>query len=318
MEKKIHTVLGTVDPSELLFTQCHEHLLLSKGRSFQVNPVLCIDDLEKSVQETKDYFEAGGRGIVEAQPVGCSRVSEGLTEISRRTGVHIIASTGFHKLQFYPKTHWIRVLEEKQLARIYLSELTEGMYTETDRIWKPEQKSAKAGIIKTALDACNLKGQYETLFRAAAWAQAETGAPIMVHIEKGSRPELLIDFFRHWGTDPEKVYFCHMDRACETSDDLKRVLDAGISLEFDTIGRFKYHSDEAELDLIKGLLDQGYEDQILFSLDTTRARLKAYEPSAVGLTYILKTFLPKMRNAGVTENQIQKISIANPRKILAW
>ena len=109
-----------------------------------------------------------------------------------------------------------------------------------------------------------------------------------------------------------------MDRACSGREAFLRVLDAGFSLEFDTIGRFKYHSDAFELELFKTFLKLGYENQLLFSLDTTRERLKTYTPEGVGLTYILETFLPAMRESGITERQIEKISVENPARILAW
>ena len=277
MRKTIHTVTGEVQPEKLGFTQCHEHLMLSRGKSREINPALCIDDLEKSVREAKAYCEAGGRAVVEAQPVGCNRDSDGLTEVAARSGLSIIASTGFHKMQFYEKAHWIFTMGEKELAELFVSELTEGMCVGTDRTYTPERHAAKAGMIKTALDTENLKEPYDRLFRAAARAQMETGAPMMVHIEKGSSPEMLAAFLKERGVRPEKVYFCHMDRACEEADSFLRVLDSGISLEFDTIGRFKYHSDEKELELMRFILDRGGGDQLLFSLDTTRSRLKAYE-----------------------------------------
>ena len=74
---------------------------------------------------------------------------------------------------------------------------------------------------------------------------------MMVHIEKESSPERLARTLREWGADPEKIYFCHMDRACSGREAFLQVLDAGFSLEFDTIGRFKYHSDAFELELFK-------------------------------------------------------------------
>ena len=89
------------------------------------------------------------------------------------------------------------------------------------------------------------------------------------------------------------------------------ILKEGSYLEFDTIGRFKYHSDEREIEKFMYLLDAGYEDRLLFSLDTTRERLQAYNPDGVGLTYILKTFRTKMLQAGITEAQIEKISNKN-------
>lgn len=315
---RIHTVLGELQPLRLGFTQSHEHLMLSKGQSYEINPALCIDDLEKSTREAEAYLAAGGSALVDAQPGGCNRDSEGLAEIAGKTGLYVIASTGFHKLQFYPKNHWIRSMQKEELALHYISELTEGMAVGTDTEWAPKQRKAKAGIIKTAFDSCSLEGRYEELFWAAAKAQTETGAPMMVHIEKGSSLERLMEFLKQYGVDLEKVYFCHMDRACDRIESFLEVLDAGVTLEFDTIGRFKYHSDETELDLMKRILDRGYEEQLLFSLDTTRARLKAYDTSAVGLTYILETFLPKMRKNGISEEQILKMSVENPRRILAW
>lgn len=318
MKKMIHTVLGQVAPEQLGFTQCHEHILLRRGRSFEINPALCIEDREKSLQEVRDYRRAGGSALVEAQPVGCGRISRGLEEISKASGVHIVASTGFHKMIFYPEGHWIHRIEEQALAEIFTEELVEGMLSEADGELTPDRQAARAGIIKTALDSCGLTETYQRLFRAAVRAHRNTGAPIMVHIEKGSPPAELARALRDWGADPEKIYFCHMDRACGSREMFLRVLDAGISLEFDTIGRYKYHSDAFELELIKGILDLGYESQLLFSLDTTRERLKAYTAEAVGLTYILKTFLPAMENAGITKRQIEKIAVENPAGILAW
>ena len=82
MGKKIHTVLGPVLPEKLGFTQCHEHLMLSKGASYQCNPALWMDDIEASVKEAAAYREMGGAALVEAQPGGCGRMAEELKEIS--------------------------------------------------------------------------------------------------------------------------------------------------------------------------------------------------------------------------------------------
>ena len=332
MEKKIHTVLGPISPEELGFTQCHEHLLLSKGESYRQNPALWMDDVESSITEAKVYRERGGSALVEAQPVGCNRVSQGLEEISGRTGVHIVASTGFHKRLFYPKGHWIGNTDRARLARLFAEELTQGMYVGTEQVppfesetlagqtgakTKVYRTGARAGIIKTALDVYGLEGGYRELFFAAAAAQKETDAPMMVHIEPGSSPMELVSFLETEGVDLGRVYFCHMDRACGDWEIFRQVLGCGVSLEFDTIGRFAYHSDEKELELIMQVLAEN-EDQLLLSLDTTRARLKSYCEDGVGLAYILEVFLPMMRQKGISEKQLSKIFLENPGRILAW
>ena len=43
--------------------QCHEHIWLNKGASYNVNKALCEDSPEKSLKELKTYYSAGGRLI---------------------------------------------------------------------------------------------------------------------------------------------------------------------------------------------------------------------------------------------------------------
>ena len=81
----IQSVTGILPPEALTFCQCHEHILLSKGVSWQRNHALCMEDIQKSMQELLDYRAAGGSTIVDAQPVGCNRT---------RT-VSILPSIGF-------------------------------------------------------------------------------------------------------------------------------------------------------------------------------------------------------------------------------
>ena len=39
-------------------------------------------------------------------PIGSGRSIESLREISAKSGVNIIATTGFHKSEFYDKSHF--------------------------------------------------------------------------------------------------------------------------------------------------------------------------------------------------------------------
>ena len=57
-------------------------------------------------------------------------------------------------------------------------------------------------------------------------------------------------------------------------------------------------------------------DQLLYSLDTTRERLKSYQPSAVGLDYILNTFNPLLEVFGISEDMVRKFSVTNPARML--
>lgn len=311
--REIISVTGPLRPEEIGFCQFHEHLMLSRGRSYECNPDLCMDDISKSTQEAKAFQRAGGETIIDAQPGGCNRMAMGLAEISRKTGVNIICSTGFHKMMFYPEDHWIHTLSAFALYDYIVKELMEGSTDESDVRTPAECRYGKirAGIVKCALDTENLTERYRRLFLAAANAARDCDRTMLIHVEKGSDPVALLTFLKDQGVLPEQTVFCHLDRAIPDTEVHKCILKQGAFLEFDTIGRFKYHSDEKEIELFRELIDAGFEDQLLFSLDTTRARMRMYDPDGIGLDYILKKFIPKMRDAGIRKRQIDKIAKKN-------
>lgn len=307
----VMTVTGPVPAQSLGFCQCHEHLAIRRGVSCEVSPVLLIDDGAKSAAEALELVRRGGGTVVDAQPGGCGRMEQVLLQISRETGLNIIASTGFHKLCFYPGQHWLYERDRDELAEIFTNELTQGMYTDTDTEFHPDRCSSRAGIVKMALDKENLSPVYRKLFSAGAAAALVSGAPAMVHIEQDSDPLELFRFLISLGLPPDQMIFCHMDRAVPDLSIHRQLLGEGVFLEYDTIGRFKYHSDQRELAIFQDMLEAGFENQLLFSLDTTRARLKSYDPQAVGLDYLLTTFVPMMLEQGITREQIEKISHHN-------
>lgn len=74
--KKIMCVTGPIDFNELGYCQCHEHIMLREGVSCQLNPALCMDDINKSINEVIRYRSAGGHSLVDAQPGGCGRMEK--------------------------------------------------------------------------------------------------------------------------------------------------------------------------------------------------------------------------------------------------
>lgn len=314
--KEIMTVTGPIAADKLGFCQCHEHIAMSKGKSWYLNPALCIDDMAKSLEELRRYKSSGGDSFIEAQPCGCNRMTEDLRKLSVKSGVHIIASTGFHKLCFYPDSHWVHCISEAEMEEVLVQELTAGMYTDADCTYPSVQSGAKAGIIKTAYDTEELSPRYKKLFRAAASASLKAGRIIMIHVEQNTNPVLLQDFLLNLGIGAKDLMFCHMDRACGDIKTHKDILEKGSYLEFDTIGRFKYHSDEHEIQIIRSLLDMGFAEQLLYSLDTTRERLISYTPDAIGLDYILTKFNASLESSGISEDVIHMLSVENPARIL--
>ena len=327
MGRFIRTVRGDISPDALGYCQCHEHLLIAKGISGEKVPSLILEDVEKTSDELDMYFSKGGRGIVDAQPVGCGRMAGGLVRASERSGVHIIASTGFHKLDFYGEDHFVFARDEEQLENLFAEELTGGMFT--DRVSGPEapsvQGAARAGIIKTASDGRDIRTDegrlpvYRKLFTAAGRAAKRTGAPVLTHLEMGKGAESQLEVLTSQGIGPSQIIMSHLDRVVDEASEAYRleVARSGVYLQLDTIGRLKYHSDADEARFIAKLCEKGFEDRILLGLDTTNERLKSYGGS-IGLDYIFDTFRSLLEKYGIGEDLFRRFTVDNPKRALCF
>ena len=313
----IQTVTGNIRPEQLGYCQSHEHLFIADGHSAKLVPSLRLDDFDATCSELELCKKHGCSAIVDAQPVGCGRMADLLLKASLKTGVSIMASTGFHKLVFYPDDHRIRDMDEDSLAALFIGELENGMFTGCD-LSRPEHRiSSKAGVIKTASDREGPVGDYKRLFSAAAEASVQTGAPILSHTEMGKGALEQIKLFTDHKVPVDSIIICHLDRVLTDTDHLMEVASTGVYLELDTIGRFKYHSDDDEARFILSLLEHGFDDRILLGLDTTRERMKSYG-GAIGLDYLHESFFPLLRSYGVSDSHIYKFTVSNPAKAFSF
>ncbi len=93
-------MLGPIPAAELGVTDAHDHLFLR-------SPALAgqdFDDVDKAVEEVAS---SDLETIVEVTPIGLGRNPAGMREVSERTGVHIVAATGYHRDAHYPPGHWV-------------------------------------------------------------------------------------------------------------------------------------------------------------------------------------------------------------------
>ena len=313
--KKIRTVLGDINPEALGFTHCHEHIFIEKSKSAEINPALLLDDYEKSLQELKLFREAGGNALVDAQPVMAGRMAECLVKASQDSGIHIIASTGFHKTCFYYEDSYIFHDTEQEIAELYISEIMHGMLTSKQTGY--QRTDARAGIIKVAVDSGGIFADkiYEKLHLAAAAAQLEAGVPVMCHIEAGADAEELIRFYTDAGVPAQCLWLAHLDRADDDIGHHQAAASYGIYLEYDTIARPKYHSNAHECKLIMDMITAGYGNKLLLGLDSTRERLVSYGGN-LGLSYLHDVFIPYLKSNGVTEDEVLGLMYDNPREAL--
>lgn len=307
----IRTIWKDIQPTEAGHAQCHEHIWLEKGASYEVNPALCMNDYVKSLRELKDYCRAGGRLIVDAQPTGCGRNAQTLAALSRESSVFIVAVAGFHKKEFFDDTALFS-LPEDTLAALYAKEIEEGIPGSGQ-----ESSPYRAGILKAAADGDWQEDPvYRKLFEAVAQAAVQTGAPVMIHTEKGNDIPGLIRWFEERGIPPKKLLICHLDRTHYDIGYHREVLSAGCYLSYDSIHRLKYVSEAEETELLLAMKESGFTGQIMLSLDTTNQRLRSYCAEDMGLDYILKTFIPELKEHGFTDREIRQMCITNAAALL--
>jgi len=308
----LQSVLGKVKSEKVKFCHSHEHLFIKKGQPSKVNPALRLDDYAATTKELSLFKKIGGTTIIDAQPLGAGRDEMNLVRAGREKNIDIISSTGFHKFSFYPKNHWLFYYSQKDLTNIFIHELTEGMFLDAENEEPDRFIGNKAGQVKVAIDEERLLDSKKRWFYAAGDASLQTNAPIMCHTETKQQGLYIANFFINLGVKPENIIICHLDRNSNDVNIQKEIAKLGVYLEYDTIGRFKYHSDEEEVKLIKKIINLGFENQLLFGLDSTRERLLSYG-GKIGLQYIFKTFIPLLKKSGISDEIILKVMKENPR-----
>ena len=305
--KGVQTVLGPVPVESLGHCQMHEHLYVAAGPATQKYPALLIDDPVRSEEELADYRRVGGVSLLDAQPGGAGRNAAILKEISIQSGISVITVTGYHLPHFYPANHWLLTENIDEQCNRFRHELSEGCV---------EAPEVRPGAVKAALGPEGCAGRLKDCFQAAAMAAGEADVPLIVHTEKGAGAVEAVRLAQAVGVPAHRVVICHADRQATDYAPHDAIADTGAMLEYDTIGRFKYHDDDSEIRLIRHMIERGHAHQLLISLDTTRERLKRYGGS-IGLTYLLTDFLPALRRSGISETIIRQITVGNPQKVFS-
>ena len=311
----IETVTGQSDVRDAGHCQPHEHVYITQTPALLTNPAWRLNNLAASINELKLYKEAGGNTLVDANPLATGRDALALKTASEVSGVQIIACTGYHIPVFYTKDHWIWDTPEEKLEDIFVRELTEGMFLGGCYGWPSYQTDIKAGLVKAMLTQEGVRGRTRVLLRAAGRAAARTGTSLMLHTEYGKGALEAIQYLTDLGLAPERILICHADRQVKDLDIHEKIASTGVFMEYDTITLFEFHDNETEIRMLKHMVGRGFLDQILISTDPTADRLKSYG-GRYGMDYILKTFIPRLKECGFTEEEIRRITREIPGRAL--
>lgn len=313
----VRTVLGDVPTSDLGMVYSHEHLIISGGLGVKEKPDLRLDSIEKAVEEINDVKGFGVHTFVDMMPLDCGREPISLVEIAKQAKVNIIAATGFHKPMYYDDLHWIYHYNVDQIVDLLVAEIEVGMDRYSYNGPLVDRISARAGVIKGASDYNCMKKVTEKLFQAIAQAYLRTGAPISTHTEGGTFAMEQVELLLGEGVPADKIIIGHIDRNPDFAYH-KALARQGVFLEYDNISRIKYWPDSVISGLIMKMVEAGYEDHILLGTDfALHSYWKAYG-GGPGMAYLMKTFVPRLKQEGLKEETIYKFLVENPARAFSF
>lgn len=364
----IQTVLGPVPKSDLGITLMHEHVLVdqqakerrslrvrakkdkifSKGipasflhdwdkqtlnldnlndsmsNRYSIADNYYLNDLNLAQAELNNYFSRGGQSIVDVTVRGIGRDPLGLYKISRLTGINIIMGTGWYVPDFHPVDMDSRTVDS--LVRELVKEICIGV----DSTFIRAGIIGEIGIKDGALTENEIK-----IIQAASQASIATGISISFHYGGTGRERFkLLDIIQNEGCPTDRIILGHSDLIAGDLDLILELLDYGIYIQFDLLGRVGAHLMMEPSDLsnpwpsyldisstalvskvLPTLISYGYADQILLSQDVcTKIQLKKF--GGTGYSFILESFIPHLLEVGVSQDDIDTILIKNPREVL--
>lgn len=298
----VRAILGDIPPESLGVTYCHEHLIIDSEVVAREWPQIHLPSAAEASAELETCAWVGVSSVIDAMPTGSGRNLRKLAEVSSRTGVNVVASTGMHIIKYYEGVDWVDEPEE-QLAGRFTTEILDDA----------DSSGFRAGIIKIASSARFFTDREKRLFAAAALTHHDTGAPILTHCEGGIGGIEQVELLMRNGVGPERVILSHTDKVDDPGYH-RDLLDTGANVVYDQGLR----DPTTTVELIVDMWETGIDDQILLGTDGARRTLWSTLSGSPGLAWLRMGFIGLLRSAGLEESQIRSMFVDAPRRVLSF
>jgi len=302
----IQTVQGPVPAAELGFTLPHEHVLVDFVGADQIAPGRydAAQVFESVLPHLRQARALGVRALCECTPDFLGRDPQLLRRLSEATGLHLVTNTGLYGVRqnkFLPP--YAQTETAAQLARRWVTEFRQGI----------ADTGIRPGFIKSGVDPEPVLSEvHRKLVAAAALTHRETGLAIAVHTGRG--PGLAqLDVLREHGVAAGAFIWVHAQGARD--DDLWAAADRGAWISLDGLNR---NSLPRHRHLCVELRQRGHLDRVLLSHDAGW-----FDPAKPGggtfrpFDLLGPVFLPQLREAGFSAEEIDRLTRLNPARAFA-
>jgi phosphotriesterase-related protein len=275
------------------------------------SPDQLLSDVELAVAEVGEAARLGLGAVIEAMPCDLGRNARKLAEISRRTGVHVVAATGLHLAAWYPDEHWGNIGSVELLVGHFRSEIEDGLRDGNG------PAPHRAGVIKVAGSRDALSPRDLRVFQAAAAVHLATGCPILTHCTDGTAAHEQVRLLTGAGVPPSAVTLSHTDKIVDRAYH-RDLLATGANVEYDQPFRWPAGAENGTLTLLRWMLEDGLGDWLMLGLDAARQGYWRVYGGRPGLAFLLGEFSAMMESAGIGADARRRILLDNPARAFAF
>ncbi len=318
--RTVQTVTGAADTSALGRTLIHEHVLVGfPGWDLDANapPFIRAEVMTRAIDQMQALRDVGVGTFVDPCPMDLGRDVEFLAELSQRSGMRIICTTGGY-FEAEGITYTFRHLPVEEIAAIYVKEITEGI----------GDTGIKAGAVKIATGSGRVSSYERKLLTAGARAARATGVPLISHTQDATCGHDQIDIVTGEGVGAERLVVGHSD-GIDDPEYHRSLAERGAFVGFDRFGISIILPDEVRVRNVLKLARAGHTRRILLSHDSIvcwRGRPVPYGNSYDELlaklpdwrpTLIFTTIVPQLLAGGLSPEDIETILVDNPRRLFS-
>jgi phosphotriesterase-related protein len=318
--RTVETVTGRVPVGELGRTLIHEHVLIGFP-GWQMDALAPRFDraeaMARGIDQLQELRDLGVGTFVDPCPMDLGRDVEFLAELSQRSGLRIVCTTGAY-FEAEGITHTFRQLPVEDITAIYIKEIREGV----------GGTGIRAGAVKIATGAHRISDYERKLVQAGARAARETGVPLISHTQEASCGHDQIDLVTGEGVPPGRLLVGHSDGIDDHAYH-RALAERGAFVGFDRFGITLILPDEVRVKNVLALAKAGFTKSIMLSHDSivcwqgrplpfanryedVLAMLPNWRP-----TTILTTIVPQLLAGGLSEADVATILVDNPRRFFA-
>jgi phosphotriesterase-related protein len=257
-----------------------------------------MQDLDVMVDEVSTAKREGIACLVDGGHPDMGRDLGFLRELSTKSGVPIVAGGGLYTQPFYPRA--IDTMSEEQIAQLLIKQC------ETDPI----------GVFGEIGSWDDMTATERKVFRAIGKAHAATNLSVFTHTGIPGKAALeQLDLLEDAGVAPNRIVIGHLGNLVDENVQVhKAVCRRGAFIGFDRQGG---PGDAQQVPMVMKLIEAGFADHLMFASDlSTAAQLK--KNGGQGYAKTLTVFVPKLKEAGASDEVLRGIMIDNPRRFLAF